>query len=330
MYIKTEKNLFLIMCHKNASQVLRLAKKCVTENSDVVIHADLLMPTDEYKKLEKEVCLSNQIFLTDRRIHGELDKRSLIDIVFLMIETAKKNEKIQGVKYRYYCLMSGQDYLIKPVSFINDQLICTYPKPYIDCTPYNKNNWLYKKFRWNPITGIIKTKIDEIFINQRSPFRVFLMICLLGITKLVSPLYPDNQKALTNQKAFVCGGSAWWILPDIAIEYIQNEYIKNTKIVKLLLKTITPEETFFQIMAMCSPIKDMIQINPIDMTEQNCKTWAYFYDENKPPRNHPYTFTINEFEKLKESDCWIARKFDQETDPEILDMLDSYIEQNTP
>ncbi len=37
-----------------------------------------------------------------------------------------------------------------------------------------------------------------------------------------------------------------------------------------------------------------------------------------------YIFTVNEYNKLVNSDCWIARKFDESVDSEIFDMLDEY------
>ena len=126
------------------------------------------------------------------------------------------------------------------------------------------------------------------------------------------------------------GGSAWWALPDVAMDYILSEYTANPPYVSALLGTNTPEETFFQIMTMRSPVKDLVHINPADMTEQNCKTWAYFSDVGKPFKGHPYIFTVNEYQKLIASDAWIARKFDSAVDSEILDMLDSFIREHQP
>lgn len=117
------------------------------------------------------------------------------------------------------------------------------------------------------------------------------------------------------------GGSAWWILPDVAIKYIYKEYKDNSDVVKMLLETYTPEETFFQIMTMRSPVKNQVEINPKDMVAQNCKTWAYFSDEGKPFKGHPYVFTIDEFDKLKKSGYWFARKFDSEQDMEIINKI---------
>ncbi len=321
-----EKNVFMIICHKNVSQVIRLAKSCISDTSDVIVHADSLMAAEEYAVLEEFSRNHSGVYLTDRRMHGELDKASLVHITMEMVHKAFDIQQQKGEHYRYFCLLSGQDYLIKPLSYICDELKRNYPKPYIDCTPYDKNGWMYKKLRWNVLTNKIRLKIDAFFKNQhRHPIRVALMVILLLLSKSMHIIMPDLYHQI-RKNADVYGGSAWWILPDIAIDYIYRRYSDSDKLVELLLQAITPEELFFQTLAMQSSVKDDIEVNGKDAVAQNCKTWAYFYDDDKPPVNHPYTFTINEFEKLKKSNCWIARKFDQDVDAEILDMLDEHIQ----
>lgn len=324
------KNLFMIMCHKNASQVLRLVRKCISEQSDVVVHADVFMPDEEFFQLKEFAHANPQFFLTENRLHGELDRDSLIHISMEMIRTAMSFQQKRNVHYQYFCLLSGQDYLIKPISYINNELAEHYPKPYIDCNPYHKDSWMYKKLRWNTFTNKVRLKIDSVFNNKhRNPVRVALMVLLLFLTRLMHPVLPSIYHQIKNQGVRVYGGSAWWILPDLAINYIYNEYEKSGKLVRLILQAITPEELFFQIMAMQSPVSHLVEVTPKNAVGQNCKTWAYFYDDDKPPVSHPYTFTVNEYRKLIKSDCWIARKFDETVDSKIFDMLDTYCEQNT-
>jgi hypothetical protein len=124
------------------------------------------------------------------------------------------------------------------------------------------------------------------------------------------------------------GGSQWWILPDQVIEFIINEMQSNSKEIKKLTKTMTPDETFFQIMTMASPLSNLVEINPIDMVAQNCMTYANFSVEGKPFTGHPYIFTKDDFNKLIEMPQLFARKFDINTDSEIIDMIDEYINQS--
>ena len=77
---------------------------------------------------------------------------------------------------------------------------------------------------------------------------------------------------------------------------------------------------------MKSDLQDLVEINPIDMIGQNCKTWAYFFDEDKPFKGHPYIFTENEYDKLIKKNCWIAKKFDISISKDILELLDKYLD----
>ena len=308
------------MCHKNAEQILKLINKCSTTNSDVIIHADNKMNIKEYNKIKDFVKDKPNVYLTKERIHGELDTRSLVDIVFIMLKEIKK----RNLSYKYYCLLSGQDYPIKSINWINEELQKNYPKPFIDCTPYSNSNWIYYKFNNADIIYKLNNFISTNF-KSGSIIRKILRLAALILSKILKVLKKTQYYELTKLNISLYGGSAWWILPDIAIDYIYNEYINNTFIVNKLLKTYTPEETFFQIMAMRSPIKEQIEINPKNMIEQNSKTWAYFSDKDKPFKGHPYIFTKHEFKKIKASKAWFARKFDITVDKEIFDLIDKHI-----
>lgn len=312
------KNLFMIMCHKNPKQVIRLAERLISAESDVVLHADSNMPKDEYSVLKNYALGKSNVYLTDERIHGVLDDRSLVDIVFLMIKCVKS----KGLSYGYYCLLSGQDYPVKSVDYINRELKASYPTPYIDCTPYDRNNWVYHKFSGNKSYYLLNKKIERKFPkNGTLPRRILKSFALL-YKKASILAHRTHYHQLTKNGVELFGGSAWWILSDVIIDYIYGEYSGSAPVVASLLETSTPEETFFQIMAMRSPLKDKIQLNPKDMVLQNCKTYAYFFDDNKPFVGHPYIFTDAEFDKLKNTDFWFARKFDITVNEKILDLLD--------
>ena len=312
-------NAVMIMCHKNIEQVLRLIRACKSPETVVILHIDKKydLSREQFDALRQ----LDRVYLTDQRLSGVLDTRSLVDIAMLMVKKAKEVEGILGIHFSYYLLLSGQDYLIKPVSAINDALRTAYPQPMIDCTPYAAGNWIYHKFRYCPLVFSLSQLIDV----AAAPVRFLLKIVRRLLIVLIGALHLTDYHHFQKLGIHLYGGSAWWILPDVAIDYILSEYDANPPYVAALLKTDTPEETFFQIMTMRSPVKDLVHINPPDMVEQSCKTWAYFSDAGKPFKGHPYIITANEYQRLMESDFWIARKFDSTVDSRILDMLDDAI-----
>lgn len=315
-------NAYLIICHKNADQVIRLVNRCRSEKTDVYLHADRAMDPAEYHTLETFAEATPGVFLI-QKFHGMLDDRSLVDIPLELIRCARKVEAEKGVHYRYYALLSGQDYPIKPGNWIEEQLEQLYPKPLIDCTPYARNNWIYRKFCWSQKLIRIHRRLNA---QKRGPVRKLRRVGEILYDQARRCLHRDAFTWLTRMGIDLYGGSAWWILPDQAVRYILEEVDAGREYIRVLLdETWTPEETFFQILTRRSPVGPAMEINPPEQREQNCKTWAYFSDEGKPFRGHPYLFTTAEFEKLRQSECWFARKFDEAADPEILDRIDREI-----
>lgn len=310
------KNLFMIMCHKNLSQVLLLAKTILSSDSDVVVHIDSAVADDEYISFLEATNDIPNLYVTSKRIHGVLDTRTLVDIVFIMIEYVKSKK----IKYKNYCLLSGQDFPIKPINEINKSLFNNYPTPYIDCTPYDRKNWIFHKFKYTPVLLRFNRFISKKF-SRKNPVRKILRALVILGQKCIQFLKLTSYDKISKSGIKLYGGSAWWILPDSVIDFIYSEYVNSSTIVDLLLKTVTPEETFFQTMTMLSPYKCNVHINPVDQIEQSCKTWAYFSDVDKPFKGHPYIFTVNEFDKLRVSPCWFARKFDIQQDSKIIEMI---------
>lgn len=316
-------NAYLIMGHKNPLQIIRLAKLLIkNEENDVFIHLDSTMTKEDIICVDR-FCVDNvSVHLCSKRIHGVLDRRSLVDIVFIMISEAKRIEKRKNRHYAYYLLLSGQDYLVKNVNYINDELVKNYPKPYIDCTPYDKGNWIYHKFIYCKTSIQYNDWITRHF--SKGLIRSGLRASAIIWTRFLSIIGKDSYSKLKKEHISLYGGSAWWVLPDIIIEFVVDKYNNKDRVSELILnESATPEETYFQTISMMSPLSDMIDTNPKDMILQNCKTWAYFFDEEKAFKGHPYIFTMKEYDKLKECNFWFARKFDMQIDEEILNKLDS-------
>ena len=306
------------MCHKNPSQVIRLARKVNSDMSDVIIHVDSEMVSSDYDIIYQYVILQRNVFLTTIRFHGELDSRSLVDIPLLMIKEGKEKAKQLNHVIHYYILLSGQDYPIKSIKYIENKLNIYYPKPFIDCTPYNKNNWLYHKFSVNStLVNFRKMILSKPKSIRRKIYRgLYVALHLFFIIT-------NNTTKDKLHNISIFGGSEWWILPDFIIDYIQNDYNINNKNVQLLLNaTLTPDETFFQTEVMNSPFSSLVTVNHPNMVSQNSKTYSYFSDDNKPFKGHPYIITEKIINKIVNSDFWFARKFDITIDSKVLEIID--------
>ncbi len=292
----------------------------------MVIHADSEMKKEEYSIIREFAGKEKNVFLTGKRIHGELDMRSLVDIALLMIEKAVTIEQEQNIHFSYYGLMSGQDYLIKPIDEIYESLNRAYPKPFIDCRSYQKQEPVFFKFDNNQAT-IRLTKWASGHIHNPALWQLFRY--LRYAQRVWYRVRKENSYyALRRQNIEMYMGLAWWILPDAVIAYIQSEIEKKPAYIDVILNgTYTPEETFFQIMALKSPLKDRINVRKAGTDPGDHVTWAIFTGakQDKPFTGHPYCFCSDDFDEIRKSNYWIARKFDETTDRDIMDRIDTEI-----
>lgn len=237
---------------------------------------------------------------------------------------AKEYEKENSIHFSYYCLLSGQDYLLANVNIINEQLQKSYPKPYIDCTPWAPGNWVcngaihsvwYLKAerdirRFLPYPSIIEKIV-------RSPF----WLCNKAMRRFSNAKYKLEKKDVK-----LYGGSAWWILPDDMVSYllkIKGGFSKKSKYFPLIGVAV-PEENYYQTVLMNSEFSGRIEVNPPEMVAQNCKTYANFSPAGKKFVGHPYIITMEDTNMLKDlaEERFFARKFDEKVDADIFDWID--------
>lgn len=321
-----------ILAHKNYEQVERLVRRLTCSGVDIYIHCDARW-NEGYEELQRLKC--DSVFIVNKRFQTDTDTWRLIEAPMEMYRFASEDVQRQ---YKYYSLISGQDYPIVSIEEIVEDLNQNYPKPFIDCTPYDRDNWIYKKFDFYQFhKQFFMTRYQQYsrfyrWVNsktKRGRRQIKKPVHILeDFTHYLEDTYDkvhNPKRKLDQLKVEIYGGSAWWILPDKIMEYIYSEYVKNDKYIRVISKSKTPEETFFQIMTMRSPLADTVEINPKEMVLQNCKTYAYFFDDNKPFKFHPYEFTISDTELLKKKSntCYFARKFDITVDKDVFDWVDN-------
>lgn len=123
----------------------------------------------------------------------------------------------------------------------------------------------------------------------------------------------------------VYGGSAWWALPDIAVDELLNDIDAHPNIIKWMRGSLTPEESFFQTMIMRTSVANLVDVNRDPV--QGEMTYANFVSpRNKVKKYHPYIITEDDWYWLKERPEYFARKFDVDISTKILDILDLHIQ----
>ena len=311
---------FLILAHKNPEQIIRLLKVLKHTQADCYLHLDKKMQITEEQKAE--IRLQGGVIIPQRE-SCYLDDWSLPKAELLLL-----NESRKVCSYKYYILLSGQDYPIKPISDLIELLEQNYPKPYIDATPYSENNWiayklwttkLHRKFKF--VCNRIQSRVGRVRgLNRLQD------IC----QRLSSKFQPSAFSQLASLNVKVYGGSQWWALPDVAVNEIMSDIQANPRIVETFKWVFTPDELFFQTMVMRTSVAPLIDINPVDAREQHCLTYANFVTPTKGFCSHPHILETEDWKRLKQRPEFFARKFDMDSSPNVLDVIDKSLNKWNP
>jgi len=200
--------------------------------------------------------------LTKKRYHGVLGSYTLVQISDELMRCAKEYERTHDIHFSYFCLMSGQDYLLKNRALIQEELQVSYPTPYIDCTPCAKGNWVYNGSRHSAWWNAANKKINQ-WLPKPGVVRKLVKTPVFA-ADLITRYWMNPCTKLTKNKIHLYGGSAWWILPDIMADYlleIAEGFSPESKFYPLTGVGV-PEENYYQTLLMNSEFRNRIEINP--------------------------------------------------------------------
>ena len=279
-----EKIAVLILAHRNPNQLHRLINKFDSELFDIYIHVDKKVNFDEYY-LEKNNC-----YFIDSRVDVKWGGFSLCEATINLLEVASKKE------YVHYYLMSGSDYLLKSSEELYNYLVNNKKYNFntsIKTTGFYNKRYEIKYRPWlsnnNFICKVIKNLYMIITGGRTHTFNLFKLE------------YKTNFK--------VSFASEWFCYNHDAVTYILNYLSQNKEYSEFMKSTLVPDEMFF------------ISILTNSSYSKTIREGLTYVDWSENKRS-PKTFTRNDLEDLKESNYFVARKFDENYDSEILDLLD--------
>lgn len=317
------KHAVLIIAHKNKEQLIRLIQALACESFDFFVHPDSNWDLSQQDLKDIETCADN-VHLASKRIHGELDHWSLPQITLNLIGDVLANEKQNGAKYSYFLLLSGQDYPIKGKSYILHFLEEQYPKPHVHAERYEDEYWVRSKFmlvRW-------EHKVEKTHEQMKPGLLRRLKVAPYVFAESLERRFCGTPyERIVKHGIKLYGGSQWWILPHGVMDYIMDLRRDDPQLFKEFERTWTPEETFFQTMAMNSPYVKYIVEND-DIYDHGYRiipstTYPDFVTPTKGFRGHPHVITSQDFDRIMDRKALFARKFDVNVDTRVLDLIDN-------
>jgi hypothetical protein len=276
----------LILVHNNPEQLERLVSKIVYSSSDVYIHVDQKSVVKQFEFLKK---FPNTFFIKNRKSVG-WGNYSMIDATLCsMSEILDTN-----ISYSHINLLSGQDYLLKKITDIEQFYFNNSDKCFMQYLS------IYQE--WEEV----KTRLTKYNLGDFSlPFKY-------AIQSIINTLLPD-RKIPDNIEPY--GRSQWVTLTPESIYYVL-EYLKaNPKLLRFFKWTWAVDEIFFQTILLNSYLKESI----VNDNKRFIK-----FENNKL---NPNVLTIADADNVLNSGKLFARKFSLKEDAQILNLIDKYINQ---
>ncbi|QHG15288.1 beta-1,6-N-acetylglucosaminyltransferase [Nostoc sp. ATCC 53789] len=277
---------YIISAYKYPQQLIRLVNRLNADKTSFLIHVDKKTNNKIYQEMVQGLSkYSNVCFLDRHKCYWGNFGHVLASI--------KGIKKIfdSNISCDYIILLTGQCYPIKSNKKIQDFLKQLNYHSLVNFSPLPNDAWInlmdrIEYFHFN-------------LFNKRFRFPVSLF------QHQLKRKFPKGFKPY--------GGSSYWCVSRELAEYINSFINHNPNFVNFFRNVLIPDEIFFQSIVMNSPFKEKVISNHMTYT-----LWTGYSD-------NPEILGINDFNKLSQSPCLYARKFDATKDSKILDLIDKYL-----
>lgn len=284
------KHAFLLMAHGNWSLLNILIQKLDHKDNDIFLHIDKKadFPNEVEEKLRRSVIYSNLFFCDRRKINW--GGYSQIACELRLFEMALLRNK-----YRYFHIMSGVDFPIKPMSYIHRFFEENNGFQFVDIEPDELTDKTVWQFRYyHPLQEIVGRKGSRKYPSFFFEFYMLEVQRKLGV---------DRRKK--NPDIQFKRGPNWVSVTDEFVEYMLS---KKDWIRKTFGKTKCSDEMI---------VPTLVYNSPFAEKQKPCMRYIDW------TRGNPYVFTIDEYDEILSSDALFVRKvsLEKETQKILVEKL---------
>jgi len=297
---------YIILAHKNPSQLCKLINRLSTDNTSFFIHIDKRI---DIKPFQRALASSKYWgpIIWIKREKSYWGRFGLVQATINGIRSVLAND--QG-ECDTIVLLSGQDYPIKSNKHIAEFFLKNKGTSFIDYHLMPTSFWpgggMDRIERYHvPIPGRASTLIFPP-PEQRCTIKRLIAYNVLRVFFLGRRRFPKNLKPY--------GGSQWWCLTRDTAHYVLQFLKKRPDFVRFFRYTAVPDEMFFQTLLVNSPLSQSLN---------NCTlTYAGW---NRHEAGVPSVFVEDDFFELEKRPELFARKFDITRDANIFKVLDKHV-----
>lgn len=285
----------LVLAHKHPLLLGRLLKNLAHPNAQTYVHVDRKFDCHPFRDAAKS--LSNVRFVKMRTtLHW--GGPSIVNAV----AHALMEIRASGEEYDFINLISAQDFPIKPMDAFVEFLSANKQKQFISyMTGAEADKW------WH--TGA--NRFQKYHFNELDVrFKYFFQ----GIANTVLP-----KRSAPSEWELVGGNCAtWWTLQSACAYHMAATILHDKKVRDFIRMTWGIDEIIFPTLVLNSPFRETVvnnNLRHIDWQEQQA---------------HPAILSTKDFDQLRDSPQFFARKFDLKVDADILDMIENRLLHSAP
>lgn len=288
------KHAYLILAHKNMGQLRKLIELLDDERNDIYVHVDA-KATGFRPEILQEAVRHSTLRILPERLSVNWGGVSIMRSELLLLKAA-----LADGAHDYYHLLSGMDLPIKSQKEIHDFFDAHQGKEFI-------NLWEFKK------STLSRFRYYTVFPEGEGRFR----------TRIVNHIFKGLQMMVghkINRDVDFRFGSQWFsITHDLAAYVVGHEEWLE----KVFRHTSTCDEIFLPTLVWNSPFRDRLFVDkPVkSQKEQNLSNMRFIDWTRGESVRHPWTFRAYDLPLLESVEHLWARKFDENVDAEIIDLL---------
>ncbi len=306
---------YIILAHRDADQVHRLIRRLSNSESYFYVHVDKNTALSSFQnalKQEQQVTLLSD----EQREYCSWGGNGIVRGTLTCLKLI-----LQEHNSGYCILLSGQDYPLKSNVEINQFFQKKDGVNFIEGIRFPHPGWnnggfdRLLNYHYQP-SGKKYNVIDIPSIWDQNFFRNLtknLIKVKILIKHRIIPFQILKKRTLP-KNMHPYGGSAWWAIPFSSIKIITDYMDMHPTLIKFYDHVHISDEEIFATL-----VYNLFPINSI----QNTLTFTHWIKGASSPIN----FKKEHFNMLtsQKGNFLFARKFIENEDPEILDMLDEYL-----
>lgn len=273
----------IIIAHKNPGQLLRLIQQFSGDKFQHFIHIDGRCNLNDYRSILDRP----DVTVVKKRRKPVWGGNGFLLSTLEAIRTVKSSNE----KFFYYNLMSGMDFPIRPTQELFTFLEHAYK------TEKREFFEIIEMKDWGAQHRYVRYHFPDVTIKGR-------YFVERWISRLIGP------RSFYSNKMIPYGRSAWFTATNDFIDYALDFMDKNPSYLKYLMTTWSSDEFCWNTLIMNSPFKNNL-----------AEGYLRYIDWSAGGAN-PKTFTTNDLDRILASGQFLARKFDETVDNEILIQLE--------